>query len=68
MTESEGTRILVADDESSVRELIVRALEPTGAQVIEASGGDEAIKALQSMAFDLVIVDIVMARGSGRDV
>jgi CheY-like chemotaxis protein len=68
VTESEGTRILVADDESSVRELIVRALEPTGAHVVEASGGDEAIQALQSMPFDLVIVDIVMARGSGRDV
>lgn len=68
MTEGEGTQILVADDDATVRELIARSLAPTGALIVEVSGGDEAIDALQRMVFDLVIVDIVMARGSGRDV
>ncbi|MCZ6720850.1 MAG: response regulator [Proteobacteria bacterium] len=53
-------RILVADDEASVREFIVRALRTRGHQVTVAGDGAEALERLEQKSYDLLLTDIVM--------
>jgi CheY-like chemotaxis protein len=53
-------RILVADDEASVREFIARALEAEGHALTLAADGAEALARLQTGPFDLLLADIRM--------
>ncbi len=53
-------RILVADDESSVRDFLARALERYGHEVETAADGSDALAALARTRFDLLLTDIVM--------
>ena len=62
---TEGTarnRILVVDDEASMRELLVIMLRREGYHVEEAEDGGVALKKIQSDTFDLIISDIKMPR------
>jgi len=56
---SPGT-ILVADDEESVRFVLVKALESAGHTVLQASGGREALDRLRERPLDLAFVDLRM--------
>ena len=62
---SPGTKILVVDDEASVRALMREVLTQAGYEVIEASNGREAMKALRSQTVPLVITDLVMPEQEG---
>ena len=55
-------RILIAEDEASVRSLVVRALEMDGHQVTQTADGAEALDALNRAqgGFDLLLADIKM--------
>ena len=55
-------RILIAEDESSLRTLVARALEMDGHQVTATADGAEALDAINKAAggFDLVLADIKM--------
>jgi CheY-like chemotaxis protein len=57
--------ILVADDDPSVRRVIRWSLEKVGYAVCEAANGVEAIHALRTAAFDLLITDILMPEQDG---
>src|SRR2546422_2261865 len=57
------TRVLVVDDERSMRELLAIMLKQAGHDVTVADGGEAAIRALQSNTFDLVITDLRMRQG-----
>lgn len=59
--------ILVVDDESAIRSAIRRKLEKDGYHVHEAGDGNEAIKALESASFDLVLTDIIMPEKDGLE-
>ncbi len=61
------SRILIADDESSIRFVLREALEGAGNEVEEASDGEEARRRLASKHFDLAFLDIRMPAGSGLD-
>ena len=62
-------RILVADDEPSVREAVGYALRQEGFEVEIADDGDDADSKLQGdIDFDLLILDIMMPGKSGLDV
>ena len=61
-------KILVVDDELSMREFLQILLEKEGYQVELASGGKEAIELLKKKVFDLVISDVRMPQVSGIDV
>ena len=61
------SRILIADDESSIRFVLREALEGTGNEVEEARDGEEARRRLASERFDLAFLDIRMPAGSGLD-
>ena len=53
-------RILLAEDDGSLRGFLTRALERAGHQVIDCENGDEAIDALEHGPYDLLLTDIVM--------
>jgi two-component system response regulator RegX3 len=62
-------RILIADDEPSVREAVGYALRQEGFDVELAEDGDDADSKLQGdIDFDLLILDIMMPGKSGLDV
>ena len=63
-----SARILVIDDEDSVRDILSRMLTAKGHQVVSASGGQEGIEKFKSESFDLVFTDLGMPRVSGWDV
>lgn len=53
-------KILVADDEAQIRDLLHLYLEKDGYEVIEASDGMEVLQLVQSEEIDLLILDIMM--------
>jgi two-component system response regulator PilR (NtrC family) len=59
------TRVLVVDDELSIRELLDITLRQEGYDVTLADGGEAAIHALEETAFDLVVTDLRMRRVDG---
>jgi two-component system response regulator PilR (NtrC family) len=63
-----GARLLVVDDEASLREMLRILLEGRGAEVTLAPDGREAIAALQQGRFDTVVTDISMPRADGHAV
>jgi signal transduction histidine kinase len=61
-------RILVIDDEDSVRDILSRMLKTKGHLVVVASNGEEGIERFRSEPFDLVLTDLGMPKLSGWDV
>ena len=53
-------RILVADDEAEIREVLRLYLEKEGYEVAEAADGAEAVRQMKSGTIDLAILDIMM--------
>ena len=64
----EQARILVADDEEGIRELLREQLDAAGYATDEATDGAEAIDKLDHDTYDLAILDINMPKKSGLDV
>ena len=60
--------ILIVDDEPVMRALLQVTLEPTGARIIEAADGSEALDVAWEEQPDLAIVDVGLPKLSGVDV
>jgi DNA-binding NtrC family response regulator len=60
-------RILVVDDEASMREYAVEALAYGGYQSHSVTSGQAAIEALREDHYDMVLTDFNMPNGSGGD-
>jgi len=60
-------RILVADDETDIRNILRRLLLSEGFCVCEAGNGIEALAAAEHCDIDLALLDITMPRMSGTD-
>ncbi|MBI5469233.1 MAG: sigma-54-dependent Fis family transcriptional regulator [Deltaproteobacteria bacterium] len=58
-------RVLVVDDERGQREILKTILEADGYDVGAASGGLEAVAAMQKTGFDLVVTDLKMPGMNG---
>ncbi|HMI19510.1 MAG TPA: response regulator [Sphingomonas sp.] len=58
-------RILLAEDDDSMREYLARALERTGYNVTACESGIVALERLQKESFDLLLTDIVMPELDG---
>lgn len=58
-------RVLIVDDESSIRELLARILQTAGMRTNSAINGREALFLLLREAFDVVIVDLKMREMDG---
>ena len=61
-------RILVIDDDESVRDVLFRILKTKGHEVVVVSSGEEGIERFRSEPFDLVLTDLGMSRVTGWDV
>lgn len=59
------SRILLADDDAQVRQMLKITLEREGFEVVEAADGCEAVDVYDSETIDLVITDIVMPEKEG---
>ena len=60
-------RVLVVDDDPTIRRLLERAITAQGFEVVEAQDGLEASAALQTQEFDLLLLDLTVPRLSGFD-
>jgi CheY-like chemotaxis protein len=58
MRQDSNHTILIVDDNSDIRRLIIRVLESAGYRVIEACSGEEALKLPDNPAPDLVLMDM----------
>lgn len=58
-------RVVVADDDRDVRELVVAKLELAGYEVFSAQNGTEALAKLRDEGSDLAVLDISMPGLSG---
>ncbi len=58
-------RILLAEDDTSLRGFLTRALERAGHEVVDCENGDDAIDALDRGPYDLLLTDIVMPGADG---
>ncbi len=65
---TQPARILVIDDEDSVRDILSRMLKVKGHQVVVTSNGEEGIERFKREKFDLVFTDLGMPRVSGWEV
>jgi DNA-binding response OmpR family regulator len=61
------TKILIADDERHIRELMSFFLQNEGFDTIEAGNGQEALSVLEDTVVELVILDIMMPLLDGWD-
>ncbi len=61
------TQILIADDETSIRTILSRAMEKKGFQVHRARTGEEALAYLKTYPIDLAFLDIRMPDMNGLD-
>ncbi|MGE5180512.1 MAG: ATP-binding protein [Acidobacteriota bacterium] len=62
-----GLRVLLADDEPTVRATVGRLLERRGAIPVVASDGAEAEALLRTETFDLVLLDVLMPKKTGYE-
>ena len=58
-------RILLAEDDESMRVYLARALERSGYEVVAVSTGTQAVPYIDSDRFDLLLTDIVMPEMDG---
>ena len=61
-------RILVADDEKNIREVIAYALEGVGFEVHCVSDGQQALESLRQNPADLLVLDVLMPEMDGLSV
>lgn len=61
----QGARILIAEDNPDIQELVRRVLEAAGANVTATSNGIQCLKASEDKHFDLVLMDMQMPELDG---
>ena len=61
-------RVLIADDDPSIRRLLALSLEKEGYRTAGACDGREALEAMRAGQADLVLLDLMMPKVSGWEV
>lgn len=62
------TKVLVVEDEQSLREPLVYLLEKEGYQVVEAEDGIKALAQFEKEAPDIILLDLMLPGKSGSEV
>jgi CheY-like chemotaxis protein len=65
--ESKTLKILVAEDEPDIRDLVAFTLRFAGYEVVSGSNGEEAVELARQEHPDLIILDVRMPRMTGYD-
>lgn len=60
--------ILMADDDSALRETMTDILESSGYTVTTTSRGDEALRIVKEASFDVILLDINMPEKNGLEI
>jgi two-component system OmpR family response regulator len=60
--------IMIVDDEPVVREVLKAALEPAGANIVEAYDGSHALEVAWREQPDVAVIDVGLPKLSGVDV
>ncbi len=61
-------KLLVVDDEASIRRILETRLSTIGYDVVTASDGEEALKTFHQASPDLVVLDVMMPKLDGYNV
>lgn len=64
----EEIKILVVEDEESIRKLIAKVLGVQGMSVYQAESGSKCLELMETNEFDCILLDIMMGDISGYDV
>jgi len=67
MTQTVLRRVLIVDDESSIRDMIAITLEMAGFEVVQASDASAALNEIATLQPDLAIIDWMMPKTSGLE-
>ena len=65
VTETNRPRVLVADDEERIRQLVTHVLRRAGFDPVEAVDGQHAIEQLDAEPFEVLVLDLMMPRVDG---
>ena len=57
--------VLIAEDETKLREIVVKYLKKEGYNVFEAEDGEKALEVFKENPLDLVILDVMMPNVDG---
>ncbi|HAX69752.1 MAG TPA: response regulator [Anaerolineales bacterium] len=60
-------RILIAEDEPDIRELVAFTLRFAGHEVVATSNGEEALQQANQVVPDLILMDVRMPKMTGYD-
>ena len=66
-SKTDFTRLLVADDEPGINQLIMSLFEPLGIEVYAASDGEEALKIFKKNRCNLALLDLRMPKLAGPE-
>ena len=61
------SRVLIVDDDESIRLILAEALSLDGHEIAEAETGEQALQMLNSESFDLVLTDLMMPATDGME-
>ena len=61
-------RVLIVDDEANIVAALDYLLRRSGYEVSVAATGDEALRQVEALAPDLVLLDVMMPQKSGYEV
>ena len=68
MTGPRRNRVLIAEDDPSIRRMLTVLLRKQGYQTVEACDGSEALEAMRAEQADLVVLDLMMPKVTGWQV
>ena len=68
MTDGPKTRLLIVDDEELNRDMLTRRLQRHGYDAEAVASGPEALRAAESNAYELLLLDVMMPDMSGLEV
>ncbi len=60
-----GKKILIVDDDPDVRSFVITVLEENDYTPLVAKNGEEGLKLIRQEGPDLILLDVLMPRGSG---
>lgn len=68
MSDDRRPRVLIVDDDPSIRRMLAASLKAEGFQTADASDGREALEAMRAGLADLVLLDLMMPEVTGWEV